>query len=52
VLVQGVGVAESAPNEDVSRSDADGDFIAQGVGNISSGFFQGSRSVDRSDRRR
>jgi hypothetical protein len=41
VLVQGVGVAESAPNEDGSRSDANGDFIAQGVGNITSGFFQG-----------
>lgn len=41
VLVQGVGVAESAPNEDGSRSDANADFIAQGLGNVGSGFFQG-----------
>ena len=41
VLVQGVGVAESAPNDDGSRSDANVDFVAQGVGNLSSGFFQG-----------
>jgi SulP family sulfate permease len=41
VLVQGVGVAESAPNEDGSRSDANTDFIAQGVANIGSGFFRG-----------
>ena len=41
VLVQGVGVAESAPNDDGTRSDANADFIAQGVGNISSGFFRG-----------
>jgi len=41
VLVQGVGVAESAPNDDGTRSDANTDFIAQGVGNLSSGLFQG-----------
>jgi sulfate permease, SulP family len=41
VLVQGVGVAESAPNDDGSRSDANADFLAQGVANVSSGFFQG-----------
>jgi SulP family sulfate permease len=41
VLVQGVGVAESAPNEDGSRSDANTDFIAQGLGNIGSGLFRG-----------
>jgi sulfate permease, SulP family len=41
VLVQGVGVAESAPNEDGTRSDANVDFIAQGIGNLGSGFFQG-----------
>ena len=41
VLVQGVGVAESAPNEDGSPSDANADFIAQGTGNLASGFFQG-----------
>ena len=41
VLVQGVGVAESAPNEDGTRADANADFVAQGVGNLSAGFFQG-----------
>ena len=41
VLVQGAGVAESAPNRDRSRSDPDQDFIAQGAGNLASGFFQG-----------
>jgi SulP family sulfate permease len=41
VLVQGVGVAESAPNDDGTRSDANADFVAQGIGNIGSGLFQG-----------
>jgi SulP family sulfate permease len=41
VLVQGVGVAESAPNDDGTRSDSNRDFIAQGLGNLGSGFFQG-----------
>ncbi len=41
VLVQGVGVAESVPNDDGSRSDANQDFIAQGIGNVGSGLFQG-----------
>ena len=41
VLVQGVGVAESAPNNDGTRSNSNVDFIAQGVGNVSSGFFKG-----------
>jgi SulP family sulfate permease len=41
VLVQGVGVAESAPNNDGTRSNSNVDFIAQGVGNISSGLFRG-----------
>jgi len=41
VLVQGTGVAESAPNRDGSRSDANRDFMAQGTGNIASGFFRG-----------
>jgi SulP family sulfate permease len=41
VLVQGVGVAESAPNEDGSRSDANRDFVAQGIGNLGSGLFKG-----------
>jgi sulfate permease, SulP family len=41
VLVQGTGVAEAAPNPDGSASDANRDFIAQGVGNIASGLFRG-----------
>ncbi len=41
VLVQGAGVAEAAPNEDGSASDANRDIIAQGVGNLASGFFRG-----------
>jgi SulP family sulfate permease len=41
VLVQGAGVAESAPNRDGSASNPDRDFIAQGVGNVASGFFRG-----------
>ncbi|WP_430335389.1 SulP family inorganic anion transporter [Rhodococcus sp. ACT016] len=41
VLVQGAGVAESAPNRDGSRSDANVDFSAQGVGNVSSALFGG-----------
>jgi SulP family sulfate permease len=41
VLVQGTGVAEAAPNPDGSQSDSNRDFIAQGVGNLASGFFRG-----------
>ena len=41
VLVQGSGVAESAPNREGSRSDANRDFMAQGVGNVASGLFRG-----------
>ena len=41
VLVQGAGVAEAAPNPDGSLSNPDGDFTAQGVGNIVSGLFRG-----------
>lgn len=41
VLVQGAGVAESAPNPDRSRSDPNRDFIGQGIGNLASGAFQG-----------
>ena len=41
VLVQGAGVAESAPNPDGSRSDPNGDFKAQGIGNLASGLFRG-----------
>ena len=41
VLVQGAGVAESAPNPDHSRSDANQDFVAQGWANIASSLFKG-----------
>ncbi|TCC48956.1 SulP family inorganic anion transporter [Kribbella capetownensis] len=41
VLVQGSGVAEAAPNRDGSVSNANQDFIAQGVGNLAAGFFRG-----------
>lgn len=41
VLVQGAGVAESAPNRDGGRSDANTDFSAQGVGNIGAALFGG-----------
>ncbi len=40
VLVQGAGVAESAPNVD-GPSDANRDFMAQGFGNIAAGLFRG-----------
>jgi SulP family sulfate permease len=41
VLVQGAGVAEAAPNEDGTASDANRDIIAQGAANLASGFFRG-----------
>jgi SulP family sulfate permease len=41
VLVQGAGVAESAPNPDGTRADANGDFRAQGIANLASGLFRG-----------
>jgi sulfate permease, SulP family len=41
VLVQGTGVAEAAPNPGGSPSDANRDFIAQGIGNVASGLFRG-----------
>ena len=40
VLVQGAGVAESAPNAD-GPSNANQDFIGQGAGNLAAGFFRG-----------
>jgi SulP family sulfate permease len=40
VLVQGAGVAESAPNED-GQPKPNVDIIAQGAGNLASGFFRG-----------
>jgi SulP family sulfate permease len=41
VLVQGAGVAESAPNPDGTTSDTDADFRAQGLGNVAAGLFRG-----------
>ena len=41
VLVQGTGVAESAPNPDGKPSKVNTDFIAQGLSNLASGAFQG-----------
>ena len=41
VLVQGAGVAESAPNPDGTRSSSNRDFLAQGFSNIVSGLFRG-----------
>jgi sulfate permease, SulP family len=41
VLVQGAGVSESAPNRDHTYSDANRDFLAQGLGNVASGIFKG-----------
>ena len=41
VLIQGAGVAESAPNPDGTRADTNRNFVAQGVGNLLSGGFQG-----------
>lgn len=41
ILVQGAGVAESVPNPDGSASNANRDFLAQGLSNVTTGFFQG-----------
>jgi SulP family sulfate permease len=41
VLVQGAGVREAAPNLDGPPSRVDGDFIAQGIGNLAAGLFRG-----------
>ncbi|TDE95942.1 SulP family inorganic anion transporter [Occultella glacieicola] len=41
VLVQGAGVAESAPNPSGRRSNANRDFGAQGWGNVASAAFGG-----------
>ena len=46
VLVQGAGVAESAPNPDGTRSKANRDFIGQGVGNVASALFRGIRILN------
>jgi sulfate permease, SulP family len=41
VLVQGAGVAEAAPNSGHAQPNPNQDIIAQGVGNLASGFFRG-----------
>ncbi len=41
VLIQGAGVAETAPNLDGSLSDSNRDFLAQGAGNVAASLFQG-----------
>ncbi|WP_322919157.1 SulP family inorganic anion transporter [Nocardioides renjunii] len=41
VLIQGAGVAESSPNPDGTRSDANRDFLAQGIANVLAGLFRG-----------
>ena len=41
ILVQGAGVAEAAPNSDGAPSDTNRDIIAQGAGNLASGFLRG-----------
>ena len=41
VLVQGAGVAESAPNPDRRRADPDRNFAAQGIANLAAGLFRG-----------
>jgi SulP family sulfate permease len=41
VLVQGAGVAQSAPNRDQTTSDANRDFLAQGIGSLASAVFRG-----------
>jgi sulfate permease, SulP family len=41
VLVQGAGVAEAAPNTGDAQPNPNQDIIAQGIGNLASGFFRG-----------
>jgi sulfate permease, SulP family len=41
VLVQGVGVSQSVPNPDGTRTDVRRDMLAQGAANVASGFFRG-----------
>ncbi|TCI97625.1 SulP family inorganic anion transporter [Aeromicrobium sp. IC_218] len=41
VLVQGAGVAQSAPNPDGTPSRINVDFVGQGVANLGSGVFHG-----------
>lgn len=41
VLVQGAGVAQSAPNSGGAPSDSNRDFAAQGIANVASSLVQG-----------
>ena len=41
VLVQGAGVAESAPNPDGSHTEMNRDFMAAGFGNVAASIFRG-----------
>ena len=41
ILVQGAGVAEAAPNPGDVQPNPNQDIIAQGIGNLASGFFRG-----------
>lgn len=41
ILVQGAGVSQSVPNPDGSRRSTSRDFVAQGVANAATGFFNG-----------
>ncbi|MEN9645547.1 MAG: hypothetical protein RL238_2216 [Actinomycetota bacterium] len=41
VLVQGAGVSEAAPNRDGSPSSPNGNFVAQGAGNVAAGLWKG-----------
>lgn len=41
VLVQGAGVAQSAPNEGGAPSNSNRDFAAQGIANVAAGLVQG-----------
>jgi len=41
IIVQGAGVAEAAPNPGNARPNPNQDIIAQGAGNLASGFLRG-----------
>ena len=41
VLVQGAGVSEAAPNRDGTPSNPNGNFVAQGAGNVAAGLWKG-----------
>jgi SulP family sulfate permease len=41
VLVQGAGVSESIPRREGTGPDPDGDFVAQGAGNVAAGLLSG-----------